>query len=115
MGLANKRFDWKETEVEHVIEADVPGMTKDDIKVEADEDDRVLLISGERKLVEEEDKNHTWHKVERSGGKFTRKFRLPENAKMDQVKAAMEHGVLKVTVPKAVVKKRPVKVIHISG
>jgi HSP20 family protein len=53
--------------------------------------------------------------VERSSGKFVRKFRLPENAKMDQVKAAMENGVLTVTVPKEQIKKPQVKSIEISG
>uniref|UniRef100_A0A2N9IDY4 SHSP domain-containing protein n=1 Tax=Fagus sylvatica TaxID=28930 RepID=A0A2N9IDY4_FAGSY len=48
-------------------------------------------------------------------GKFLRSFRLPENAKMDQIKAAMENGVLTVTVPKAEVKKSDVKAIEISG
>ena len=44
-----------------------------------------------------------------------RRFRLPENAKMDQVKASMENGVLTVTVPKEEVKKPEVKSIEISG
>ncbi|KAL0387613.1 UNVERIFIED_CONTAM: class I heat shock protein [Sesamum radiatum] len=44
-----------------------------------------------------------------------RRFRLPENAKLDQVKAAMENGVLTVTVPKEEVKKAEVKAIDISG
>lgn len=44
-----------------------------------------------------------------------RRFKLPENAKVDQVKAAMENGVLTVTVPKEEVKKPDVKSIEISG
>jgi HSP20 family protein len=74
----------------------------------------VLQISGERN-VEKEDKNDAWHRVERSSGKFLRRFRLPENAKMDQVKASMENGVLTVTVPKEEIKKPDVKAIEISG
>ncbi|KAI5386627.1 hypothetical protein KIW84_072960, partial [Lathyrus oleraceus] len=84
-----------------------------EVKVEV-EDDRVLQISGERS-VEKEDKNDEWHRVERSSGKFLRRFRLPENAKMDQVKASMENGVLTVTVPKEEIKKPDVKVLQISG
>ncbi|PON55733.1 Small heat shock protein HSP [Trema orientale] len=65
--------------------------------------------------VEKEDKNDTWHRVERSSGKFQRRFRLPENAKMDKIMASMENGVLTVTVPKAEVKKPDIKAIEISG
>ncbi|XP_028777447.1 17.3 kDa class I heat shock protein-like [Neltuma alba] len=111
--FVSTRVDWKETPEAHVFKADLPGLKKDDVKVEI-EDDRVLQISGERN-VEKEDKNDTWHRVERSSGKFTRRFRLPESAKMDQVKASMENGVLTVTVPKEEVKKPEVKAIEISG
>ena len=64
---------------------------------------------------EQEQKDDRWHRVERSTGKFMRRFRLPENAKMDQVKAAMENGVLTVTVPKEEDKKPQVKSIQISA
>ncbi|XP_009344353.2 18.2 kDa class I heat shock protein [Pyrus x bretschneideri] len=110
--IANTRIDWKETPEAHIFKADLPGIKKEEAKVEV-EDGRVLQISGERSR-EQEEKNDTWHRVERSSGKFMRRFRLPENAKVDQVKAAMENGVLTVTVPKEV--KRPdVKTIDISG
>ena len=111
--LVNTRVDWKETPEAHVFKADLPGLNKEEVKVEV-KDDRVLQISGERK-VEKEEKKDTWHRVERSSGKFLRKFRLPENAKMDQIKASMENGVLTVTVPKVEVKKPDVKAIEISG
>ncbi|OMO90550.1 hypothetical protein COLO4_19057 [Corchorus olitorius] len=111
--FVNTRIDWKETPEAHVFKADLPGLKKEEVKVEI-EDDRVLQISGERNM-EKEDKNDTWHRVERSSGKFMRRFRLPENVKMDQVKASMENGVLTVTVPKEEVKKPDVKPIEISG
>ncbi|GKC79910.1 cytosolic class I small heat shock protein 2A, partial [Tanacetum coccineum] len=59
--------------------------------------------------------NEKWHRVERSSGKFMRRFRLPENVKMEEVKASMENGVLTVMVPKMEEKKPEVKAIDISG
>ncbi|KAJ9548455.1 hypothetical protein OSB04_020998 [Centaurea solstitialis] len=111
--LVNTRVDWKETPEAHVFKADLPGIKKEEVKVEV-EDDRILQISGERN-VEKQDKNDTWHRVERSSGKFTRRFRVPENAKLNEVKASMENGVLTITVPKEEVKKPDVKSVQISG
>ena len=80
------------------------------------EEGRVLQISGERKK-EETTSTDRWHRVERYQGSFLRRFRLPENAKVDEVKAAMENGVLTVTVPKFTPPepKTAVRTIDISG
>ncbi|XP_057789150.1 17.3 kDa class I heat shock protein-like [Salvia miltiorrhiza] len=110
--VANARIDWKETPEAHLFKVDVPGLKKEEVKVEV-EDGGILKISGERSK-EQEEKNDKWHRVERSSGKFLRRFRLPENAKLEQVKAAMENGMLTVTVPKEEVKKPEVKAIDIS-
>ncbi|GLU02373.1 hypothetical protein SLE2022_196250 [Rubroshorea leprosula] len=91
----------------------LPGLKKEEVKVEVEEG-RILQISGETRK-EQEEKNEKWHRVERSSGKFPRRFRVPENAKMDRVKASMENGVLIVTVPKEEVKKPEVKSIEISS
>nr|AFR67587.1 heat shock protein [Cenchrus americanus]AGZ78425.1 small heat shock protein sHsp17.0B [Cenchrus americanus]CAA63901.1 heat shock protein 17.0 [Cenchrus americanus] len=111
--FAAARIDWKETPEAHVFKADLPGVKKEEVKVEV-EDGNVLVISGQRSK-EKEDKNDRWHRVERSSGQFMRRFRLPGNAKVDQVKAGLENGVLTVTVPKAEEKKPEVKAIEISG
>ncbi|MGI4630686.1 Hsp20 family protein, partial [Klebsiella pneumoniae] len=81
--IANMRIDWKETPEAHVCKADMPGLKKEEVKVEV-EDGRVLQISGERSK-EQEEKNDKYHRVERSSGKFMRRFRLPEDAKVEEV------------------------------
>ncbi|CAA7402396.1 unnamed protein product [Spirodela intermedia] len=113
--FAAARVDWKETPEAHVFTADLPGVKKEEVKVEVEEG-RILQISGQRSK-EKEEKNDTWHRVERSSGGFLRRFRLPENAKVNLVRASMENGVLTVTVPKEEeqVKKPEVKSIEISG
>lgn len=111
--FAHAKVDWKETPTAHVFKADVPGLKKEEVKV-AVEDGRVLQISGERSH-EREENTDTWHRVERSSGRFSRRFRLPENAKVEEVRAAMEDGVLTVTVPKVEVQRPDVRSIDISG
>ncbi|KAL3358626.1 hypothetical protein AABB24_015632 [Solanum stoloniferum] len=112
--FANAKIDWKETPQAHIFKVDVPGIKKEEVKVEV-EQGRILQISGERSR-EQEEKNDQWHRMERSSGKFLRRFRLPENTKTGEIKAAMENGVLTVTVPKEEEKKKSeVKAIDISG
>ncbi|OVA08100.1 Alpha crystallin/Hsp20 domain [Macleaya cordata] len=74
------------------------GVKKENVKVHV-EDGNVLQISGEY-TKEEKDENDKWHRFERQRGSFMRRFRLPENARVDDVKCSLENGVLTVTVPK---------------
>ncbi|KAJ4957869.1 hypothetical protein NE237_024980 [Protea cynaroides] len=98
IAFSNFSIDWNETPDAHIFKVDMPGMRKEDVKIEIEEH-KVLKIIGE-KNTEIEENNGGWHRVERSCGKFIRSFQLPENSKVDRMKAKMENGVLTLTVPK---------------
>jgi len=81
-----------------VVKAELPGMKKDDISIEVK--DNVLTLTGERKH-EKETKKENYHRIERSYGKFSRSFTLPDSIKVDKVKANYKDGILEITLPKA--------------
>jgi HSP20 family protein len=89
--------DIKETKDEFVMMAEVPGMSKDDIKINISEN--TLTIKGEKKEEKKED-DHNYHRVERRYGTFQRSFTLPTQIQGSKVKAAYKDGVLTITMPK---------------
>eukprot|EP00762_Andalucia_godoyi_P004523 ANDGO_05110.mRNA.1 17.7 kDa class I heat shock protein len=91
-------MDVKETDKEIIVEAELPGLSKADIKIEVDHNN-VLKIHGENKMEKKED-NEKWHRVERSWGSFQRSMRLPENANAEQINAKYDNGVLHLNIPK---------------
>jgi HSP20 family protein len=86
-----------ETGTEYLIKAELPEVSKEDVKVTIDEG--VITISGERRN-EFEHKDEKVHRVESVYGNFSRSFRLPEDADVDAVQAESRNGILKVRVPK---------------
>lgn len=87
-----------------VVTAELPGLKKEDVKVEMIDD--ALVITGERKSEHRED-HEGYHRTERSYGRFYRSIPLPEGAKTDQVKAELAEGVLKISIPAPEARKLP--------
>jgi HSP20 family protein len=79
-----------------VTKVDLPGLKKEDVKVEVT--DNQLTISGERKREVEEKKKNVY-RSEREYGSFYRSVPLPEGVKIEDVKATFADGVLEVSVP----------------
>ena len=95
-------FEWSPTidvferDKRLVTRVDLPGLKKEDVKVEVA--DGNLTISGERKR-EFEDRKENMYRCEREYGSFFRTVPLPEGAKVDDVKATFTDGVLEVSIP----------------
>jgi len=86
----------REREGNLVVSAELPGLNKEDVKVEVTEE--AVVIQGERKREFEEERHGIRHS-ERSYGAFYREIPLPQGAKADQAKAQFNNGLLEVTVP----------------
>lgn len=99
------RCDAEETKDKFIIKAELPGIEKEKIHVDYDENVNALTISGERKNEREEKKeNETgrYHFIERSSGQFSRTFKLPDacKTKVEEIKATSKDGVLEIVCPK---------------
>ena len=102
----------KETEDNFEIELAVPGMKKDDFKIEVE--NGVLSISGEKEEKQEE-KKEQYTRQEFSYSSFSRSFTLPDNVDEDNIKANYKEGVLGLQLAKKeVVNAQPVKAIDIN-
>ncbi|TAF77910.1 MAG: Hsp20/alpha crystallin family protein [Bacteroidetes bacterium] len=90
--------DIVEAEKEFEIHAAIPGINKEDFKIEIDK--KILTLSGERKFVNEESSKN-FKSIETNYGKFSRSFTLPENIDSEKIEASYENGILKISIPKS--------------
>ena len=109
-GAWSPRVDIFEDKDHLVLEAELPGMNRDDFDLSFE--NNVLTLSGERKFEKKTDEGN-YHRVERSYGSFTRSFTLPQTVTADGAKAEFNNGVLHVTLPKR--EETKARKIEISG
>ncbi|KAL6656632.1 hypothetical protein ACP70R_004412 [Stipagrostis hirtigluma subsp. patula] len=101
---------WEETAAAHLFSANLPGVRKEEVRVEV-EDGRYLVIRTELGgAVDEVSEEGDGDRRRRS---FTRKFRLPAMVDVDGISAEYAHGVLTVTVPRMHTRARPA--VHLLG
>ena len=87
----------REGEFAYHVDVDLPGVKKEDIKVNLNKG--ILTISGERKT-KEEIKQEDYYKIETYFGKFSRSFTLPDNVDIENIEAKSDNGVLEIVIPK---------------
>jgi HSP20 family protein len=90
--------DIRETKDHYVVSMDMPGVKKDDVKIEIQSNQ--LLISGERRYSSKEEVGESTLRHERAYGKFERTFTLPSTINAEKIEAHYEDGVLSVALPK---------------
>lgn len=91
------KVDIAETDKEFEIQLHVPGMKKDEFRIDLNHDQ--IIISGERKL-EKEKEGKNFHSIESHFGAFSRSFYLPEMVNKEKVDASYSDGILTITLPK---------------
>jgi HSP20 family protein len=90
-------MDLLETDEHFVLRADLPGMRREDVAIELE--DNVLTVSGERKA-EHEDRQEGYYRLERAFGSFSRSLTLPKGVDAEAVTATFDSGVLELRIPK---------------
>ena len=91
------KVDIYETEESYVLNAELPGLTKDQIDIDVNEN--TLTIKGEKKFEEKVEKD-SYVRVERSYGTFSRSFVLSDDVNAEAITANYKEGVLELTLPK---------------
>jgi HSP20 family protein len=92
--------DLYETPAEFVLTAELPGLTRDQIEIQA-EDTRISIRGARASDAGREIPCEQYHRVERGHGRFARAFALPEPIEVDRISADLRDGILTVTMPKA--------------
>ena len=92
-GIWSPQVEMLQRNGELIVRADLPGLTKNDVKVEIT--DNAITIEGERRG-EKEDKREGFYRSERSYGKFYRRLPIPEGIDVKDAEATFENGVLEV-------------------
>jgi HSP20 family protein len=92
--------DLYETASDFVLTAELPGLTRDQIDIHA-EDSRIVIRGARGAGLDREISCEQFHRVERGHGRFSRAFSLPEPIDVDAVTADLKDGILTVTVPKS--------------
>jgi HSP20 family protein len=96
-GAWNPNVDIYENKDQIVLEAELPGMNREDFELTVE--NNVITLRGERRFEKKDDADN-YHRVERAYGSFSRSFTLPQVVSGDGATAEYRNGVLRVTLPK---------------
>ncbi len=101
----------KEKNKEYTVKAELPGVKKEDLDI--DMEDNYITINA-KKQEEHDEENEGYKKSEFSYGEFSRTIYFPQEIDINNTKAKLEHGVLKITIPKKIVEKNNKKKLTVE-
>lgn len=96
-GGFSPRADIIEDEKFYFLNLELPGISKEDVKISVNEEN-LLLIKGEKKVSQKDGLSYL--RTERMFGQFSRAFALPDNLNSEAIAAKFENGILEITLPK---------------
>jgi HSP20 family protein len=92
--------DLYETAQEFVLTAELPGLSRQDIEIEADQS-RIVIRGARAAAAHPDVPCEQYHRVERGHGRFSRAFALPDAIDIERISADLKDGLLTITIPKA--------------
>ncbi|MBP6867670.1 MAG: Hsp20/alpha crystallin family protein [Bacteroidales bacterium] len=100
VGTTSPAINVIENEKDYQVEVAAPGMTKEDFCIRLDQENRLIICLEKKTDDSKNDKNGKYLRREFSYSHFEQAFLLPDDILKDKIGAAMENGVLKITIPK---------------
>ena len=105
-------FDFYEKEGKYYLNAEIPGVKKEDISIEID--NNILTIKGQKESTREEE-GADYYVRESTSGAFSRSVRLPSEVEEENIEATFEDGILRVVMPHKGKAKTAARRIQIAG
>lgn len=104
-------LDMKEESDRFLVQAELPGMSREDVTVEMDRENLRITAFKEQEL---EEQKEGYLRRERGSMRFFRQVRLPQNVDRDGIKAKLENGVLEMSLPKVPVVEEKKNMIQVE-
>lgn len=104
--------DIKEYDDKYLLKAELPGIKKEDIKIDVEKS--YIKIEATKEISKEDDDKHKYHKSEFKYGNYSRTLYFPYEADPDKAEASLKNGILEITLPKLKVEDKEAKKLEIK-